>query len=239
MTSVKRARFALIASIIITLFLYLFLDLVPFGDLIARPLILISTLVHELGHGFAGMLVGESFESFKMYYDGSGIAKITKPSNSKAQAFISMGGLVGPAFIGGLLLLVGKYDKICKRFLIFLGVVLLLTDIFIVENMDGWVFVTIFGGMTLLVGLKASKEFCQWYSYFIGVQLGLSVFSRSDYLFTEYAIVDGSTKMPSDVGQISHALFFPYWVWGIVCAVISVFFLAVGLHSVFTKPIEK
>ena len=89
----SRARWALVVSALVTIALYV----IPHGRYLAYPLLLISTLVHELGHGVAAVLVGGKFISFKMWADGSGVALHTSPSGGAANAFVAAGGLCGPA----------------------------------------------------------------------------------------------------------------------------------------------
>jgi hypothetical protein len=64
---------------------------------------------------------------------------------------------------------------------------------------------------------------------FVGVQLALSVFSRSDYLFTSVARTAQGAN-PSDVEMMSQALFLPYWFWGLACGGVSVGILVWGLR---------
>ena len=65
---------------------------------------------------------------------------------------------------------------------------------------------------------------------FLAVQLALSVFSRSDYLFTSVART-GAGPMPSDVAQMASALFLPFWFWGAACGALSLaVLLRVVLH---------
>ena len=79
-------------------------------------------------------------------------------------------------------------------------------------------------------GLKAEKDTCQVLVLFVGVQLALSVFSRSDYLFTNTAQTAMGTQY-SDVAQMADALFLPYWFWGIVCGAFSVLVLVWGVRG--------
>jgi membrane-associated phospholipid phosphatase len=65
---------------------------------------------------------------------------------------------------------------------------------------------------------------------FLAVQLALSVFSRGDYLFTDVART-GEGTFPSDVANMSSALFLPYWFWGALCGAFSVAVLALGLRA--------
>ena len=52
--STQRARLVLLASVVLTVLLYV----VPYGRYVAYPLMLLSTLVHEMGHGVANLVVG-------------------------------------------------------------------------------------------------------------------------------------------------------------------------------------
>jgi hypothetical protein len=65
---------------------------------------------------------------------------------------------------------------------------------------------------------------------FVGVQLALSVFSRSDYLFTSVAIT-ATGNAPSDVARMADALFLPYWLWGLLCGGFSVWVLWRGIRA--------
>ena len=81
-------------TVAVTLALYL----VPYGHHIAYPLLLISTLVHELGHGVAAIMAGGDFDRFVMNWDGSGMAIWNSAGVGRlGHAFVSAGGLVGPA----------------------------------------------------------------------------------------------------------------------------------------------
>ncbi|HEU5058802.1 MAG TPA: M50 family metallopeptidase, partial [Kofleriaceae bacterium] len=92
----RRARWVFALSAGVTLLLYL----VPFLQVIGRPLIYISTLVHELGHGIGAILVGGDFLELEMWADGSGVAHSTARS-ATGHAFICAAGLVGPAVAAG------------------------------------------------------------------------------------------------------------------------------------------
>jgi hypothetical protein len=79
-------------------------------------------------------------------------------------------------------------------------------------------------------GLKAARDVAQLIVLFIGVQLALSVFSRSDYLFTNIAHT-AAGPAPSDVAHMADALFLPYWFWGLFCGAVSIAVLIGGLRA--------
>ena len=89
-------------------------------------------------------------------------------------------------------------------------------------------------GMFLWFAQQSRDWLAQASLVFLGIQLSLSVFSRSDYLFTETAITSQGT-MPSDVAVIAQALSMPYWFWGTACGVFSVIILLFGLWSYVRK----
>ena len=214
-------------SVVSTLLLYF---LVPFGRVIAYPLVLLSTLAHELGHGLAAILVGGDFERFVMYDNGAGVA-MTRSSNGIQRAIILAGGLVGPSVVAALGFRFGRQQETAKRTLMVTGVLLLLTCFMVVRNLFGFFFVSATAGICIMLAIKASASVCQFATLFVSTQLALSVFSRADYLFTREAQIGGGSVMLSDVAQLSEVLWLPYWFWGIVCGGISLAVLYFGIRS--------
>lgn len=212
----------LVSSLVLTGALYV----VPFGKTIAWPLVLLSTLAHEMGHGLTAVLVGGDFHKFYLHADASGVA-YTSTQGNLAGAAVSAGGLVGPAIVGALFFMMAHR----ARGLFFtLGVGLIFAEIFVVRNLFGLTFVGAVAILFLWLSSSASKGTQQIAAYFVGIQLALSVFSRGDYLFTPIAQT-ASGNMPSDVAHIADALFLPYWFWGALCGLFSLGCLVVGIRS--------
>ena len=222
-----RARMALLGSVIVTVLLYV----VPYGQVLAWPLILLSTLAHEMGHGIAAVLVGGDFDSFVMYADASGLATWSGDVNRLQRAFVSAGGLVGPAVAAAACFAIGRSERAARISLVLLGLGLLLAELLVVRNLFGFAFVGTVAAMCLGLGLRG-KASAQWGVLFVGVQLALSVFSRADYLFTATAST-GAGAHPSDVANIAEALLLPYWFWGGAVGLLSVLVLVLGLASFF------
>jgi hypothetical protein len=218
----KRIRWVLLLSVGITIALYL----APLGHYVAYPLLLVSTAVHELGHGIAAWLVGGTFQSFVMNPDASGVA-YTSTSAPVQSAVVSMGGLLGPAVAAALGFASARRVRAARMFLALVGSFLIVIEFLVVDNNFGFVFVGTLAAVCLGCALLLRDEVVQLLLVFLSVQLALSVFSRSDYLFVDYAKVDG-TMFPSDVQQISNALGMPYWFWGGLCAALSVAVVGLG-----------
>jgi len=227
------ARLFLVLSTVVTVLLYF----VPYGHYVGYPLMLLSTLVHELGHGLAAVLVGGRFAEFRMHADGSGVA-MTAVSGRLSSALVSAGGLVGPAIAAGIGFVLGRTAQRARKGLAALGVLLLVALLLVVRGWFGMLFVVATAGIFLLLAFKAKPWASQIAMVFVAVQLSLSVFSRGDYLFTEFAQT-AQGKMPSDVAQMSNALFLPYWFWGAVCGAFSVGVLVLGLRAFFSSNSDE
>lgn len=226
----KGTRQVLLLCVALTLAVFF----VPYGRIIGYPLLLLSTLVHEMGHGLTALLVGGRFNSFQMWSDGSGVAAIGGASSRLSSAAIAAGGLVGPSVAAALSFLAAKNATVARIFLSLLGVGLIVSEFLFVRNMFGWIFVGVLAAAFLWLAQQSRSWLAQASLVFVAIQLSLSVFSRSDYLFTERAITTAGS-MPSDVAAIADALLLPYWFWGVLCGLFSVAVLGLGLWSYVRK----
>ena len=175
----NRARIVLAACTAVTLALYL----IPDMYWVAYPLILISTVVHEMGHGVASLLVGGRWPDFHMFSDASGYASTWAPEGA-ARAFVLAGGLCGPAVAGAVFLALGRRPKTARWALGAVGGFFALSEILWVRGGFGWLFVGGLAAVCLVIAMEASAEVAQISLIFLATQLALSVYSRSDYLFT-------------------------------------------------------
>jgi hypothetical protein len=222
----ERARAALVAASVVSVAL----PILPFGGIIGYPLLLLSTLAHEMGHGLTALLVGLDFDSFRLFADGSGVALIGGQAGRLSLAATAAGGLTGPAVVGALLFWLSARPRLAQRALMISGVLLVIACVLVVRNVFGFVFIGAVGGSLLFVGFRFGVGIAQFTAALLAVQMALSVFSRADYLFTRTAMTSAG-PMPSDVEQIADLLFLPYWFWGLVCGAISVGVLVVGLAA--------
>jgi hypothetical protein len=210
------------------------LDAVPYGHVIGYPLMLLSTLAHEMGHGVAGLLVGGRFDSFVMDWAGSGVASVTGYSGRLAQGFVSAGGLVGPAIVAALAFVAARRPRSAQLSLLGAGVALVLAEILVVRGLCGMLFVPLVAAICLYTARRAPPAASQLLLSFLAVQLSLSVYSRGDYLFAPVAHTSRGV-LPSDVANMASALLLPYWFWGLACGAVSVAALGAGLWY-FLRP---
>lgn len=217
----------------ISLALTALLYAVPFGRTLAWPLVLVSTLAHELGHGLAAALLGGRFELLAVYADASGAAVWTGALGRFATAAVAGAGLVGPAIAAFLLLALGRDERRARIVLGAVGAGLLAVTLLLVRNTFGFAFTGLLAAAFLVVAARAPR-LSQTVVLLLAVQLTLSVFSRGDYLFTRVALT-ARGPMPSDVAVMSDALLLPYWFWGAVCGGLSVVFLFAGARIFFRR----
>jgi len=144
------------------------------------------------------------------------------------------GGLVGPSVAAALCFTLGKIGQGARWCLIGAGLLLVAVQILVMRNLFGFLFAGVVAAACLFAGARCSPEVAQWVVLFLGVQLGLSVFSRADYLFKRTA-GNPSGVYPSDVMQMQQALFLPYWFWGLVCGAFAVLVLLYGLRTVWGR----
>jgi hypothetical protein len=226
----RRTRWFLLGSVALTAALYL----VPYGIFINLPLIWLSTLVHELGHGFSAALLGADFERFMMHPDASGVAQWSAPGSFGPirQAMVAAGGLVGPAIVAAIGFMLARNSKAAKVSLLAGTFALVAIAVLVVRYGFGLAFVLTLALILGVLGTRERPEVAQLGLVFMATQLAMSVFSRGDYLFMEYAQT-ASGRMPSDVTQMANALVGPYWLWGAMCGLFSLVVLAVGLWVFF------
>lgn len=227
-TEDKKGAWVVIIAAVVTLILYV----VPFLSPISYPFMLLSTLVHELSHGVAAVLVGGHFTSFQMWADGSGLASINGNFGPFARAFVAAAGLVGPALIASLCFSFINSKQRARFILGCCGIILALVLLLVVRNIFGIFFVALLSAAALFFSLGPGSAYAQAVLAFCASQLALSVFSRSDYLFTDKALTSAGV-MPSDVALIADALIVPYWFWGALCGLFSLAVLSFGIRRLF------
>jgi hypothetical protein len=219
----RQAGQALAIAIVATLALYW----VPYLSVLGWPLLLLSTLVHELGHGLTAMALGAEFKSMTIWPDGSGMAGYRGSFGALARAAVAAGGLLGPPLAALLLFLAGRRSRSAHVALGVFAAFLLLVVLLWASSAFTVLFCLALAAALGLLAWRASPALSQVICVFLAVQLSLFSFSRADYLFTPVANT-GAGAMPSDVGQIAAALWLPYWLWGGLIAALSLALLALG-----------
>lgn len=219
-----KRRNTFILAVVLSLALMYF-SYLPAVGILGHVLLLFSTLAHEMGHGLMAMLVGGDFKQLVINWDGSGVTSWVGSTGRVVRGLVAAGGLIGPSIAAALLFWSARRSD--RTFLLttrLFGLALLAAGVLTARSAWALVFTVGLGALLLALSTKVKRASMETLVVFIGVQLGLSVFTRADYLFTRWA----GPNLPSDVAQMSEALFLPFWFWGLVCGLFSVVVLFWG-----------
>jgi hypothetical protein len=214
---------------------------VPFGQTILYPLTLLATWVHEMGHGIVALLVGGSFSSLDVFADGSGLAH-TATSQPWQGGLTAAGGLVAPPLVGAVLLATSRGPRHAQLLLGGIAVAIVVSLAIWVRSITGWIALPI-----VAAGVAAfAHPRMKWsgprrrlvFAQLIGVILAIDTVSRSGYLFTPDAKVDGTVR-PSDIATVASAFGGHYLLWGLLLAAVSFALLALGLFAAWRRPATR
>jgi hypothetical protein len=207
----------------------------PMGRLLLYPFTLLSTWVHEMGHGVTALLCGGQFARLDIFADASGMAHSAVIPGVR-QALVAAGGLIGPPLVGMIFLLLARRTP---RLLLYgLSLSMLLSLPLWVRTGIGWASV---GGLGLGIALLCrvlGESGRLFLAQLIGLLLALDTLARGDYLFMHSARVGGVVHI-SDVGAIAQATFGPAFLWGAIVAALSAVFVGIGLYSVLRRDSQS
>ena len=85
---------------------------VPWGRNVIYPFALLATWAHEMGHGIGALVTGHRFVELEVYSNLGGVA-ITGDPDGLAQIIVSGLGLVGPALLGAVAMILGARQRTC------------------------------------------------------------------------------------------------------------------------------
>lgn len=201
------------------------------GSLLLYPFTILATWFHEMGHGLAAILTGGQFEQLAIYADGSGVALSLIPADASAfsTAFIGAAGPLGPPVVGALLIAASRSRRTTRIALGVLAGALLLSTLFWVRSLVGWLVLPGFAlALTALVW-RGSSRLQDFIVQLLGVQACVSAWRDTGYLFSQGGLVAGQPQR-SDTAAIADALLLPYWFWGAAISVLIVALLAASLR---------
>lgn len=199
----------------------------PLGQQILYPLTMLATFAHEMGHGLAALLAGESFDQLRLHADGSGLALWHGTPGPVARALIAAGGLLGPTLAGITLLLARTARQ--SRVLLILGAILVAAVLLLwARNPFAIAFLLALAASLALAARFLPDLGVAFLTTTLALVLCLSWFTDLGYMFSAYADVDG-TRHPSDSALIAQALGLPYWFWGGAVALVSLVTAGLGI----------
>jgi hypothetical protein len=200
----------------------------PQAGWIARPLIWLGTLFHELGHGLAAIVLGGDLVQLAIYPDGSGVAMHRGAYSAIERALIAAAGPLGAPLAGLAFFMALGHRHAARLLLAALALFLALTLLLWVRNLFALGFIAALVLGLVLVAWRGDDRVVLAMTAFVAVEMSLSAFTRVDYLFSAGAVT-GAGTLPSDTAQIAQALGLPHWFWGGLLALVSVGIVGLGL----------
>ena len=229
--SQDQLKLAFIAAVVLSLVV----PRLPFGRQILYPFALLSTWVHELGHGIAAIIAGGQFNRLEVYSNLGGTAFSSGVQSGMRRAFVSAGGLVGPAVVGGIIIIAGSREETAQYVLAAVAGSVLLSAVLVLRNQFGFVAMTAIGLLLGLVAWKAPVLAKLFVAQLIGIQFCLACWGTLDYMFTKDFVRDGYV-INSDTQNIAEELVLPYWFWAACVALISAIILIGSFYFAWLRP---
>lgn len=213
--------------LILAAFVFMLLNRIPYGHLIQWPFVIVTTFVHEMGHGIAAILSGGKLLSIELYQNASGVAR-TQTFPGWRQALIAGGGLIAPALLGGLFIVAGRSRTASSRALLIFSVFIILSCVLWLRSGFGLMIMLPMGAGFLFIARKGSTSLQHFVIQFIGVHMLVDTFTRTlRYLFTSSVNV-GGTQRHSDSAVIAQHLIGGQFFWA---CIVAIFCLAIFYWS--------
>lgn len=204
---------------------------------------LLITMIHELGHGLAAMLTGGSFIRFVVFPDGAGLAYTA----GGWRFLVVPAGYLGVALFGAILIMLGRNHRWSRAAMVVIGLVMILfslrygtPSIFTSHPLSG-VLTTVsgvfFGGLFLLVALKATDGWIVFLLHFIAIRAGLTAFS--DIVTVIGLSVPSLTPARSDAQSMAELTFVPAIAWAVLWAFAAMTLIGGAIWLTWLRPARR
>lgn len=203
------------------------------GRKVVYPFALLGTWAHEMGHGIGALITGNRFEELELYRSLGGQALIGG-ADGISQVIVSSLGLIGPALLGALVMVLGSRARTAPYVLAGLAVVIVASALIWIRNSFGFFAMIAIAAALGLVAKFAPELIRIVTAQLVAVQLALSAWSTRDYLF-----ISGFERggwQDSDTQNIADELFLPYWFWGGLLGGLSILVLLWAFWYAWIRP---
>lgn len=220
--------------LLIAAIVFLLLSRIPFGNYIQWPFVIITTFIHEMGHGLTAIIVGGELLKVEIYQNASGVAW-TRTIGGWRQAAVAAGGLLAPSIAGAIFIMVGRNAKKSAITFLSLSLFILLCCALWIRSSFGLSILIPVGVLFLVLSQKSSQGFQQFLIQFMGVHMLVDTFTRTlNYVFSSSASVGGEIRH-SDTSTIAQHLIGGHFFWACTIALISIAILVIALRNSYLK----
>jgi len=236
MTAAELSEGTLIRLFWAAVALSLVLPRVPYGRTVLYPFALLGTWAHELGHGLTALAAGGSFKRLEVHRNLDGLA-FSSGVGRLGRAVVAAGGLLAPAVVGGLFIVLGANESTAPFVLAGLAITVLASVVLFVRNTFGWVALGLTGLALMPVAWRAPELVRIFIAQLIGIQFCVASWGSLNYMFTKHFYRTDGTLTDSDTQTIANVLLLPYWFWGAVIAGISIAILGGSFYVAWIAPL--
>ncbi len=191
--------------------------------MLGLPFVLLSTWVHELGHGLGAIVSGGRFESMIITPGLSGLAHTFSGSGFE-RIIVLFGGLLGPSLAGAFMLILSRRMGLNRLALFLLAGALLATVVLWAGDMFTRVSILSFGVTVAAMGFMGHRTLRHLFAHIIAIAFCLNAVAQFDYFFIRSTNVGGYAGQ-SDTGALANIIGGPHLLWAIIVSVLSLFIL--------------
>lgn len=209
---------------------------IPYGMILLYPFTILSTWFHEMAHGIMALILGGNFHQLEINSNGSGLAMWSGDLflGNVGKALVAAAGPLGPTVAGAILIILSKKDKYIKTILYVFSAMLISSVILWVRSIYGIPVIVIIAILIFFAAHNMQPKKQKLLLIFLGIQSFLSIFLSIGYLLSQEAFIDNKYHI-SDTGVIAENLFLPYWIWGGVIIIISIYTIVQSIMYVYKK----
>jgi hypothetical protein len=210
----------------------LIISLTPWAQFLLYPFKLFTTWVHECGHALMTVLVGGRVRSIAIEPDTSGLTQSLVPVGRIAGGLVASSGYLGAAVVGCLLMAATRVQKWARVILLGLGACMLLTLIFWMRNLFGFVVVLAWGMALIALARRGIANALRFFLSLLAIQVALNSVYDIRVLF----LID---RGRSDAATMARLFLLPSWVWATSWMVMSVAMLGATLWMTRGRALSR
>lgn len=227
----RKAFFLLLAAALV----FFVLSQFQLGRLILWPFIVVTTFIHELGHGLAAILLGGDLHKIEIHTNASGLARFSGISSGLPLALVALAGLIAPSLAGAAFITCAKSKQASSALMLGLSLLIFMSCLLWVRTVFGLITLILFAIFFTLLARRSANLMHQFAMQFMGVHMLVDTFTRTlRYLFTASTSIDGQAHH-SDTGVIAANLGGSYLLWAFIVAVFSIGILGYSLRQTYFK----
>lgn len=231
MSNKGKAFFSLVGAALV----FALLPRIPFGHAIQWPFVMLTTYVHEVGHGLIALAQGGNFITFQLWESGGGVATVNNLVPGWGIAAVSAGGLLAPPLMGGLFILAGRSRRTASIILVSFSLFMLMSCLIWIRSVYTLAWVGGLGILFLYFGIRTKAGWHQFLIQFFAVHMLMDTLTRTmRYLFTDQFERNGVIRH-SDTSNIADALGGSYWMWGCLVAIIALSILYICFQRAYLR----